>query len=176
MPGVLSVPKGGSGVKNKLNPRKKAFVAEYLKDKNGKRAAIRAGYSAKTAEQQACRLLRNVQIKELVESALQKAEEKAIVDVAYVLTGFKEVAERCMQRQPVMMKSGAVWVQKADDNGEGVWEFDSMGANKALEQLGKYLQMFTDKIDVTSKGKSIADVLAAAFAKIPGRNTSESGS
>ena len=40
-----------------LNPKQKRFVSEYLIDLNAKQAAIRAGYSPKTAEVQASRLL-----------------------------------------------------------------------------------------------------------------------
>ena len=42
-----------------LNPKQQRFVDEYLIDLNGKQAAIRAGYSEKTAEVQASRLLSN---------------------------------------------------------------------------------------------------------------------
>jgi phage terminase small subunit len=35
--------------------------------------------------------------------------------------------------------------QKVDEDGNNVWEFDSSGANKALELLGRHLAMFTDK-------------------------------
>ena len=45
-----------------LTPRQENFVSEYLRDLNGTRAAIRAGYSPKTAAQAASRLLRNVNI------------------------------------------------------------------------------------------------------------------
>ena len=43
----------------KLNPRQERFVIEYLKDGNGTRAAIRAGYASSSAAVQACRLLQN---------------------------------------------------------------------------------------------------------------------
>jgi single-stranded DNA-binding protein len=46
--------------------RQLLFVHEYLKDLNGKQAAIRAGYSPKTAESQASRLLRNVKVQNLI--------------------------------------------------------------------------------------------------------------
>ena len=45
-----------------LTARQTRFVAEYLVDLNGTQAAIRAGYSPRTAEAQASRLLRNVKV------------------------------------------------------------------------------------------------------------------
>lgn len=56
----------------KLSARQEAFVAEYVKDRNAARAAIRAGYSPKTARQQGHRLLTNVDIAAAVERALEE--------------------------------------------------------------------------------------------------------
>ena len=47
-----------------LNPKRQRFCEEYLKDSNGTQAAIRAGYSAKTAEVQASQLLSILNVKE----------------------------------------------------------------------------------------------------------------
>jgi phage terminase small subunit len=46
-----------------LNAKQTRFVAEYLKDQNATQAAIRAGYSPKTAKQIGSRLLTNVDVK-----------------------------------------------------------------------------------------------------------------
>lgn len=54
-------------VKDTTAARYERFAREYVIDHNGKQAAIRAGYSEKTAEVQASRLLRNVQVRALVE-------------------------------------------------------------------------------------------------------------
>jgi phage terminase small subunit len=40
-----------------LTPKQEAFVVEYLRDLNATQAAIRAGYSRRTAKQQGARLL-----------------------------------------------------------------------------------------------------------------------
>lgn len=45
-----------------MTPKQEAFVREYLLDSNATQAAIRAGYSARTAEQQGPRLLGNVEV------------------------------------------------------------------------------------------------------------------
>jgi phage terminase small subunit len=50
-----------------LSDKQRAFVMEYIKDFNATRAAIRAGYSEKTANQQGPRLLVNVGIKAEIE-------------------------------------------------------------------------------------------------------------
>lgn len=62
--------------KEVLNPKQAKFVKEYLIDLNAKQAAIRAGYSEKTAEVQGCRLLRNVQVKAAIGKASAKMAQK----------------------------------------------------------------------------------------------------
>jgi phage terminase small subunit len=49
-----------------LTPKQKLFAAEFLKDLNGTQSAIRAGYSRKTAQEQASRLLSNVMVAKLI--------------------------------------------------------------------------------------------------------------
>ncbi len=58
---------GESGADGDLNVKQMAFVREYLVDKNATQAAIRAGYSAKTARSQGERLLTNAAIRRAVE-------------------------------------------------------------------------------------------------------------
>jgi phage terminase small subunit len=65
---------------DELTPKQRRFVAEYLKDHVGAKAAARAGYSAETAKQQAARLLTNVDVKRAVEAG-ERAEGAA--DDAY---------------------------------------------------------------------------------------------
>lgn len=57
-----------------LNPKQQKFVLEYLKDLNATQAAIRAGYSAKTAYAQGSRLLSHAE----VSAAVGKKQEKAL--------------------------------------------------------------------------------------------------
>lgn len=57
-----------------LTPKQEEFVQQYLIDLNGTQAAIRAGYSPKTAQEQASRLLSN----SLVQAAVAKAKEKRV--------------------------------------------------------------------------------------------------
>lgn len=63
-----------------MSPKQARFVAEYLIDLNGKQAAIRCGYSPRTAEQQASRLLRNEQVAAAV--IVGKARQLAAADLS----------------------------------------------------------------------------------------------
>lgn len=128
----------------RLTPKQQRFVEEYLLDLNATQAAIRAGYSAKTADRIGPRLLGNVGVARAIEDATKKRAERAEVDAEYVVRNLREVAERCMQKRPVLNMKGE---QVVDEEGNAKWTFDSKGANRALELLGKHIGMFTDKVD-----------------------------
>ena len=157
---------------DELNARQRAFVAEYLKDHNGSQAAIRAGYAPKNADVCASKLLVNPKVSEALQAALVAQEARTLVTADYVITGLREVAERCMTREPVLIREGREVKQEEaqipcdceDPNCKGtrtvgVWKFDSAGANRALELLGKYKKLFTDKVDVTSNGQTVKGLL-----------------
>lgn len=59
-----------------LTPKQERFVSEYLLDLNATQAAIRAGYSAKTAAEQGSRLLTNVKVQEAIAKGQNKTAEK----------------------------------------------------------------------------------------------------
>ncbi len=75
----------------KLTDKKELFAREYLKDLNGTQAAIRAGYSAKTAQEQASRLLSNVMVQARISELKAERNEEIGVDAAYVLKRLVEI-------------------------------------------------------------------------------------
>ena len=74
-----------------MRKQHKLFVREYLKDLNATNAAIRAGYSKKTAVVQGCRLLTYAKIPEAIEKGFQKRANKVEVDADYVLRRLKAI-------------------------------------------------------------------------------------
>jgi phage terminase small subunit len=60
-----------------LSPKHRRFVAEFLKDHNATQAAIRAGYSKKTANEQGSQLLAKEAVKNAVNAALKRVEDKS---------------------------------------------------------------------------------------------------
>lgn len=127
-----------------MNPKQQRFCEEYLIDLNGKQAAIRAGYSERSAEVTASRLISNAKVSARIAELKAARVERTEITADYVLTGLKEVAERCLQRVAVMEfdYTEKSMVQKRDDEGKGIWEFDSSGANRAFELLGKHVGIF----------------------------------
>ena len=59
-----------------LTPKQKRFCQEYVIDSNGTQAAIRAGYSKKTAYSQGQRMLKNVEISNFIKTLKEKKSEE----------------------------------------------------------------------------------------------------
>jgi len=127
-----------------LSSKQLAFCEQYLIDLNATQAAIRAGYSPSSAQQQSSRLLLNDVIQAKIQELRQKVSDKSEIDAIWVLKRFKEISDRCMQAVPVMEFDhvNKCMVQKEDEEGNGVWEFDSAGANRATEMIGKHIGFF----------------------------------
>jgi len=75
-----------------LNAKQQRFVEEYLVDLNATQAAIRAGYSKRTAEQQGSRLLSNVKVAKAVSKAQEALSERAGITQERVLKRFEQIA------------------------------------------------------------------------------------
>lgn len=106
----------------KLTDKQAAFVREYLVDLNATQAAIRAGYSERTANAQAGRLLANVGIREAIENAQAKRARRVEIKAEDVLRGVIEVTTQ------------------ARDSG------DLKTALKGYELQGKHLGMWTERV------------------------------
>ena len=119
-----------------LTDKQSRFVQEYLLDLNATQAAARAGYSAKTANEQGARLLANVSVAQAVRQAQAARAERTQLTQDWVLERLRETVERCMQAEPVRDSEGG---------STGVYKFNAAGANKALELIGKHLGMFVEK-------------------------------
>lgn len=77
----------------KLTDKRKRFVQEYLLDLNATQAAIRAGYSAKTAAVIGHELLRKPNVKAALEAAMAKREERTEINADWLLRRLADEVE-----------------------------------------------------------------------------------
>lgn len=128
-----------------LTERQRIFADEYLIDLNATQAAIRAGYSKKTAYSQGQRALKNVEIYNYIQSRLEEKEKARIASQDEVLQYLTSV---------IRGESKATIVVVEGDNESGTKAREMLKAPdekerlKAAELLGKRYGLYTDKIGV----------------------------
>jgi len=76
-----------------ITRKQERFIQEYIKDLNGKRAALRAGYGNKTASKQQSRLLNTPEIKERIDFELEESKRRNEITKDYLTLLLKEIAE-----------------------------------------------------------------------------------
>lgn len=163
----------------KLTPKEKRFITEYLKDLNGTKAAIRAGYSTdqNTASTQAHRLLTKANIRILVDEAMRKRAADAGLSAQYVINRMLEIDQldvmdiitedfrlRPLVDWPVGWRrylNGFEVVEmfeadKNDPSGQklagSLKKIKWPDKTKNLELLGRHFGIFNDKLQVTGPG------------------------
>lgn len=126
-----------------LNDKQERFCQEYIIDLNATQAATRAGYSDKTAYSQGQRLLKNVEVASRVKELQSGRAEKLNLDAEWVLQRLVQINDMCLVSVPVEK-----WDHKEKKMVQtGEYVFDSQGANRSAELIGKHLGMFKDKVE-----------------------------
>lgn len=146
-----------------LNPKQDRFCREYVIDLNGTQAAIRAGYSKKTANEQAGRLLVNVSIQNRIKELQNKIElqvEKNGIDVVNELikVGFANIQDfigsdfevndisQLPKEKAAAISSIEVTTRSIGSEDSPIFErnvkFKLHDKISALEKLGKYFGIF----------------------------------
>jgi len=113
----------------KLTAKQEMFCREYLIDLNATQAAIRAGYSEKTAVVIGCENLIKPNIAVCIQELMAKRSKKVGVDAEWVLKGIEELTDQLI---------------KTDD---------AKAAYKGYELMGRHLKLFTDKVELGGEVK-----------------------
>ena len=141
-----------------MTPKQKRFVAEYLVDLNATQAAIRSGYSKKTAQMIGSENLSKPMIAAAVATAQAKRSERTEVTQDYVLATITETIERCKQAKPVKYRNGnPVMIDTPDGEIAPAYKFDATAVLKGAELLGRHLAMFTDKLETKNAVEDMTD-------------------
>ncbi|QDP63250.1 MAG: putative terminase small subunit [Prokaryotic dsDNA virus sp.] len=116
----------------KLSAKQELFWREYLVDLNATQAAVRAGYSVKTARVIGSENLLKPAIALLIQQAMAERSESTGITACYVLEGIKSLTDTLVAGE------------------------DPKSAYKGFELLGKHLALFSDKVDHTSSDGSMS--------------------
>jgi phage terminase small subunit len=111
----------------KLTHKQQRFIAEYLVDLNATQAAIRAGYSKKTAYSIGDETLKKPEVAMAVKAAFEKLAQRTEINQDYVLHSIVSTIERC--KAPTGFSPAAVM--------------------KGSELLGKHLGMFKERFELS---------------------------
>ena len=144
-----------------LTPKQQRFVEEYLVDLNATQAAIRAGYSARTAEPAGSRLLRNVKVAAAISEGQQARQQRTQTVADQVVRELARVAfsdMRCFAKwgptgvtllsSDQLSDDAAACVAEVSQTisvGGGSIRFKLHSKPQALQQLGNHLGIFKDR-------------------------------
>lgn len=168
-----------------LTSKQQLFVREYLVDLNATQAAIRAGYSKKTAGAIGGENLEKPEIAAAIQSAMDKRSQRTEITADNVLRelakiGFGDVRKLFNENGSLLpvnelddntaacLSSVEITTRKVrggeDDETEEVSKVRMWDKRAALVDLGRHLKLFTDKIE-----HEVSDDLAAALTAARGR-------
>ena len=128
-----------------MNEKQKNFAQEYIKDKNATQAAIRAGYSEKTAYSIGQRLLKNVDIKNYINDLLDEVRKENILSAIEIEEFLSLAIKGCIDEEVVVVEGEGDGVSSARKIKKQIGLKDRI---KAAELLGKRYRLFTDKVEV----------------------------
>ena len=149
-----------------LTPQQDLFCHEYLKDRNGMQSAIRAGYSSHTAKEQGYDLLTRPHVRYRVNQLIEEQFNRLKLDADRVIKGLLKISEADLRDafddngNLLSIKDMPEPLIKALADIETDELYDGRGSdrkqigvsrkirlcdrNKALQDLGRHLKMFTD--------------------------------
>lgn len=145
-----------------MTKKQKRFVEEYLIDLNATQAAIRAGYSPDTANEQGSRLLANVSVSNEINRAMAERSKRTGVNADRVVRELAKIAfvnaadvinakDATLRNDATEDDTAAIQSVKVKTFGDDGLEREIKMADKlkALELLGKHLGMFKDKLELS---------------------------
>lgn len=147
-----------------LTQKQALFVSEYIQNGgNATQAYKDAGYKFKSdavAASSSAALLRIPKVARAIAERQKKLSDRLELEEDFELKKAIQVLEMCMEPKRVYNMNGT---PKEDENGNGVFCFDSKGANGALTIIGKIRGKFVEKrqidVNVTDRSAWLNDVL-----------------
>ena len=130
-----------------MTGKQKRFAEEYLVDCNATQAAIRAGYSEKTAYSQGERLLKNVEVQNYIQEQLDKISSEKVADAKEVMEYLTSVLRGESRGTELVIESVGDYMSEAREVEKAPSEKEKL---KAAELLAKRYGLLTDKVNLES--------------------------
>ncbi len=134
-----------------LTAKQRAFCLEYLKDFNGTQAAIRAGYSKQSANEQAAKMLAKVSIQNEIARQNAKVEKTNIMTIQEIQERLTAIARGESDEEVIVVEGTGDGCSQARNVSKKASTKEQV---KALELLGKANAMFVDKVDANVKNEN----------------------
>lgn len=170
----------------RLSLKQKIFCDEYLIDLNATQAAIRAGYSSKTANEQGNRLLAKVSIRAYIDKSIAERSKRTGINQDRVIRELARIAfinptdiinvdEATLRENATEDDTAAI----ASVRVKNIPTKEGMGTEreikladklKALELLGKHLGMFKDKVELSGSVDIELNKLDSILKQLRGRD------
>lgn len=128
-----------------MTAKQRKFCDEYLVDANLTQAAIRAGYSEKTAYSQGQRLLKNVEIKTYIDEQMEKIQKSTIASAEEVIEYLTSVMRGESVSTEIVIEGCGDGISEAKKVLKEPSEKDRL---KAAELLGRRYGLYTDKTQI----------------------------
>lgn len=129
---------------DKMTAKQKRFCDEYLIDLNATQAAIRAGYSERTAQAIGAENLTKPLLKEYIAERMSEKESELIADQDEVLRYLTSVLRGKSRSSMVVVENTGDYCSKAREIEKAPDEKERL---KAAELLGKRYGLYTDRIE-----------------------------
>jgi len=154
---VKKLPKINKIVVKRKTAKKILFAYFYLEDPNATQSAIKAGFSEKTAYSQGQRLLKDVEVQKIIKSKMDNAEitvERVLAEIAKIaFFNVKDIYKEdgSLKKVNELSPDVSCVIAGIETSLLGITKYKFHDKSKNLENLGRYLAMFTDKIEDTTK-------------------------
>ena len=151
-----------------LTPKKRLFCQEYLKDLNGRKAAIRAGYSERSAQVTASRLMNEVAVSQHIDELMGDRSARVLVTADMLLRelamlslsdmtfyrinddGYVELEDGAPDFAMRCIKKIRRRVRFDDEGNKTIeTEFELWDKVSAIRMAGKHIGMFTERHEIT---------------------------
>ena len=156
----------------KLTPKQALFCKEYLVDRNGTQAAIRAGYAEDSASVEGSRLLTNAKVAERIQKGMDARAISVGIDAEMVLAelcklgtynvqdfivegtdGLRTISDLDRDHAAAITEITTRRIAGKDGGDDTIIETKVKLADKGqnLERIGRHLKLFTDKTETSSQ-------------------------